>query len=428
MYKNSYKKTRIGDRKLSPETQMMSYGYDPFMSEGAVKPPVFLTSTFAFKTAEDGAEFFEVATGKKPAPEASVGGLIYSRINHPNLEIIEDRIALLENGESCAVFSSGMASISTTILSLLRPNEVIIHSSPLYGGTEGLVRNVLKEFNIKSYEFTNGLDYQSLKSHFEEAHKIGKIGAIFIETPANPTNALIDFEIVRKVVDEFNHKHNLQIIIICDNTLLGPIFQKPLSNGVDLVCYSLTKYVGGHSDLVAGAVIGKKTLMEKIRGFRIAFGSHLDPHSSWMIGRSLETLYLRMNFATRSAEKIVDWLNIKFPQVKIYHPKYIKNPDYQKTFSKQCLDYGSTFSFVVDGGRKNAFKFINSLKIFKSAVSLGGTESLVCHPASTTHSGLSEELREKLEIFEGLIRLSIGIENTEDLMADLSQAFNAINS
>ena len=426
MNKNSYKKTKIGEHTLSLETQMMSYGYDPFMSEGSVKPPVFLTSTFAFKNAEDGADFFEVATGKKPAPQSSVGGLIYSRINHPNLEIVEDRIALLENGDSCAVFSSGMAAISTTFLALLKPNDVIVHSSPLYGGTEGLIRNGLKNWGINSLEFTCGLDYEKISQALEDGKKIGRIGAVFIETPGNPTNALVDFSKVRKAVDNFNRENNCEIPIICDNTLLGPVFQKPLLHGVDLVCYSLTKYIGGHSDLVAGAVVGKKSLMEKIRSSRIAFGSHLDPHSSWMIGRSLETLYLRMNRATESAEKIADWLKHNFPQIKIYHSKYLLEKNYQETFKNQCLGYGSTFAFMINGGRKNAFKFINSLRIFKSAVSLGGTESLVCHPASTTHSGLSEELRDKFEISEGLIRLSIGIENPDDLIADLKIAFAQI--
>lgn len=427
MNKNSYKKTKIGDHVLSPETQMMSFGFDPFMSEGAVKPPVFLTSTFAFKSAEDGAEFFEVATGKKPAPQSSVGGLIYSRINHPNLEIIEDRIALLENGDSCAVFSSGMASISTTFLALLKPNDVIVHSSPLYGGTEGLIRNVLKELNISSIGFTNGLEQEIIFKTLEDAHKIGRVGVIFIETPGNPTNALVDFSKIKKAVEKFNEKYHYTIPIVCDNTLLGPVFQKPLLHGVDLVCYSLTKYIGGHSDLIAGAVVGKKSLMEKIRACRIAFGSHLDPHSSWMIGRSLETLYLRMNRASESAEKIADWIKNNYPQIKIYHSKYLLEKNYQETFSKQCLGHGSTFAFNIKGGRKIAFEFINSLKIFKSAVSLGGTESLVCHPASTTHSGLSEELRTEFEISEDLIRLSIGIENPDDLIADLKIAFAKIN-
>ncbi len=425
--KNSYKNTHIGNHKLHPETQMMSYGYDPFMSEGAVKPPVFLTSTFAFKSAEDGADFFDVASGRKAAPQDSVGGLIYSRFNHPNLEIIEDRIALLEDGEVCNIFSSGMAAISSTFLALLKPNDIIVHSSPLYGGTESIIRNALKNWDISSFEFSDGLNQEVIEQTLEVAAKAGHIGMIFIENPANPTNALVDFKKVKNAVDKFEKKHGYRITTACDNTLLGPIFQKPLLHGIDLVCYSLTKYVAGHSDLVAGAVIGRKELMDKVRNIRNAFGSQLDPHSSWMISRSLETLFLRMKRAEESALEIADWMkNNSYSKVKIFHPKHIEDKDYQATFKKQCDGCGSTFSFVIEGGRKKAFELINSLKLFKSAVSLGGTESLVCHPASTTHSGLPEDLRNNFGISEGLIRFSIGIENPKDLIADLDNTFKKV--
>lgn len=423
MPKKSYKNTHIENHKLHPETQMMSYGYDPFMSEGSVKPPVFLTSTFAFKTAEEGADFFDVASGRKPMPKDSVGGLIYSRFNHPNLEIIEDRIALLEEGEMCNIFASGMAAISTTFLALLKPNDVIVHSSPLYGGTETIIRKALKNWDIKSLEFKDGLDQNAIEKTLEEAAKLGHVGMLFIETPANPTNALTDFEKVKNAVDKFEKKHGYRIPTACDNTLLGPVFQKPLLHGIDLSCYSLTKYVGGHSDLVAGAVIGKKEYMDKVRAVRNAFGSQLDPHSSWMISRSLETLFLRMKRAEESAIEITNWMKESFPEIKIFHPKHITNKAYQETFKKQCTGCGSTFSFVIEGGRAKSFEVINALRLFKSAVSLGGTESLVCHPASTTHSGIPKDLRDEFEISEGLIRLSIGLENPKDLIADLNKAF-----
>lgn len=424
--KSSYKKTHIDEHALSHETQMMSYGYDPFMSEGSVKPPIFLTSTFAFKTAEEGAEFFDVATGRKPMPEGNSGGLIYSRINHPNLEITEDRLALLEGGEKCNIFASGMAAISGTFLALLKPGDVLVHSSPLYGGTEVLIRNALKNWGVHSLEFHNGLDQVEIEETLSRAAKLGHVGALFMETPGNPTNALVDFSKVKAALDKFEKKYNYRPVSICDNTLLGPIFQKPLHHGIDLVCYSLTKYVGGHSDVVAGAVIGKKDLMEKLRCTRIAFGAHLDPHSSWMIGRSLETLFLRMNHAAKSAEEIADWMKKTFPKMKIFHSKFIENSAYREAFRKQCSGYGSTFAFVLEGGRKKAFEFINALQIFKSAVSLGGSESLVCHPASTTHSSVPAELREKLGIDEGLVRLSIGLENPQDLIADLKSGFQKI--
>ena len=425
---SNYKKTHINKHQIHPETQMMSFGYDPFLSEGAVKPPVFLTSTFAFKTAEEGAEFFDVTSGRKPMPEGYSGGLIYSRFNHPNLEIIENRIALLEGGESCNIFASGMAAISTAFLALLKPSDVIVHSSPLYGGTETLIRGALKTWGIQSVEFRNGLDQASIWEGLAKGARIGRVGILFIETPCNPTNAFVDFAKVKSALDKFESQYGYRPISICDNTLLGPVFQKPLQHGIDLSCYSLTKYVGGHSDLVAGAVIGKKAPMEKIRRTRSAFGSHLDPHSSWMIGRSLETLFLRMERATKSAEEVADWMKKTFPQTKIFHPKFIENKSYQEAMAKQCTGFGSTFAFTLNGGRKEAFAFINALQIFKSAVSLGGTESLVCHPASTTHSGIAFDLREELGVSEGLVRVSIGLENPADLIADLSAAFEAINS
>ncbi len=427
MTKNSYKKTHVGSRKLSPETQMMSYGYDPFMSEGSVKPPVFLTSTFAFKSAEDGADFFDVVSGRKPVAQGTTAGLIYSRFNHPNLEIIEDRLAFLEEGEACSIFASGMGAISSTFLALLKPGEVAVHSSPLYGGTETLIRKVLKEWKISSVEFQDGLSLEAIKTALERGAKLGRVGIVFIETPANPTNVLVDFSKVKAAVDDFEKRHQYRPVVACDNTLFGPVFQKPLLCGVDLSCYSLTKYVGGHSDLVAGAVVGKKEIMAKIRSVRSAFGFNLDPHSCWMIGRSLETLFIRMQRAESSALEIAGWIKNSFPKVKVLHPKFITDENYQKAFASQCSGYGSTFSFAIEGGRVESFKFINSLQIFKSAVSLGGSESLVCHPASTTHSGVDADLRQKLGITEGLIRLSIGLENAQDLIADLSAAFAKIS-
>jgi len=424
MTKNNYKKTHIDNHELRPETQMMSYGYDPFMSEGSVKPPIFLTSTFAFRKAEDGAEFFDIVSGRKPTPEGESAGLIYSRFNHPNLEIIEDRIALLEGGEACDVFSSGMAAISAVFLAFLKPGDSVVHSAPLYGGTETMIHKFFSDWKIGSAGFNDGLDQKSMEEALENAAKKGRVGLFFIETPANPTNALVDFAKVKNALDNFEKIHGYRPISVCDNTLLGPIFQKPLAHGIDITCYSLTKYIGGHSDLVAGAVIGSKTQMTRVRSIRSALGSQLDPHSCWMISRSLETLVLRMERAAESAKKITAWLaENKFSKVKILHPDHIKDEAYQTTYRNQCSGAGSTFGFVIEGGRQKAFKFINSLSLFKSAVSLGGSESLVCHPASTTHSGIAKEVREISGIDEGLIRLSIGLEHPDDLIKDLEKAF-----
>ena len=309
---SSYHKRAISSRELHPETQMMSYGYDPFLSEGAVKPPVFLTSTFAFRTAEDGAEFFDVVAGRKPAPADSGAGLVYSRFNHPNLEIVEDRLALLDDAEDAIVTSSGMAAIGTVLLTFLRPGDQVVHSTPLYGGTETLLRKILPEWGIGGHPLVSGLSATEMETALERAAARGRVGLFYVETPANPTNSLIDLQAVVASIDRFEQKHGYRPISACDNTMLGPIFQHPIREGIDLSIYSLTKYVGGHSDLVAGGVTGRRDLIARLRLLRSAFGSQLDPHSSWMIARSMETLVLRMRRAAATGSRVAHWLAGKF--------------------------------------------------------------------------------------------------------------------
>ncbi len=422
MAADDYKRTHLGGQELHPETLMISYGYDPFLSEGAVKPPVFLTSTFAFPTAEAGAAYFESLAGTASAAERDGAGLIYSRFNHPNLQIAEDRLAVFERGEAAAVFASGMAAISTTLLALVTHGQVILRSQPLYGGTETLISSVLAGMQLRSHAFTDGLSIESIRSAAVNAMAIGPVRVIFLETPANPTNTLIDFAAVATVAAEIERAQGMRPIIICDNTMLGPVFQQPLRHGVDIVLYSLTKYIGGHSDLVAGAAIGSRALIDPVRRARSAFGTQLDPHSCWMIGRSLETVNLRMRRACDSAERVADWL-AAHPRIgKVYHPAHLTDEQYQRVFRQQCTAGGSTFSFTIDGGRELVFPILNRLSLFKLAVSLGGSESLVCHPASTTHSGVDRQVRDKLEVSDSLVRISIGLEHPDDLIADLTQA------
>ncbi|WP_109475933.1 cystathionine gamma-synthase family protein [Paraburkholderia sp. C35] len=423
MTSSNYHKRKIADRDLHPETQMMSYGYDPFLSEGSVKPPVFLTSTFAFRTAEDGAEFFDIVSGRKPAPEGESAGLVYSRFNHPNLEIVEDRLALLDGSEAAVVTSSGMSAIAAILFAFLRPGDCVVQSVPLYGGTETLISRFLPEWGISSQIIEDGLSAQAIRAALETAATKGKVRMCYIETPANPTNSLFDLEGLRQEIDAFEQRHGYRPVSVCDNTLLGPLYQKPVKQGIDLSVYSLTKYIGGHSDLVAGGVTGHRELIMKVRAIRSALGSQLDPHSSWMITRSMETLVLRMEQAARSGSAVARWLaNNPFKPVKVLHPELIDDPAYQAVYRRQCTGPGSTFAFVLDGGREQAFRFINGLTLFKSAVSLGGTESLVCHPASTTHSGVPAQARAAAGVSEGLIRISVGLEHPDDLIADLSNA------
>lgn len=427
MSENNYKKTKIGEHNIKPETQMMSYGYDPKLSEGSVKPPVFLTSTFVFDSAEHGEDFFNVMSGRKEAPADNVGGLIYSRFNHPNVEIIEDRLALWEEAERSVVCSSGMGAISSVMLSYLRPGDVIAYSAPLYGGTETLIQKFLNDMNIESHSFTEGLDADTIYAALQTASEKGRLAMIFIETPANPTNTLIDFQGLNEAADRIAKDTGHRPVTVCDNTLMGPVFQKAVPHGIDLAVYSLTKYVGGHSDLVAGAVCGNREKMRPVRAMRGALGLNLDPHTSWMIARSLETVQIRMERAADTGRKVAQWIaDNPYVNARVLHPEFIKDAAYQETYKRQCTGPSSTFSFVIDAPKPEMFKLINALSIFKSAVSLGGNESLVCHPASTTHSGVAKDKRDLAGVTDGLVRLSIGLEHPDDLIADLDNAFKIV--
>jgi len=414
-------KTHIGNHPLHPETLMLSYGFDPALSEGAVKPPVFLTSTFVFRSAEEGREFFDVVAGRKPAP-AGGAGLVYSRFNHPNGEIVEDRLAIYEGAEAAILFSSGMSAISTALLAYVKPGDVIVHSQPLYGGTETLIARTLAPFDIKAAGFRDGTSEPAIRSALEEGGKLGRIAAIMIETPSNPTNSLVDIALVRRLAEEVGASRGHRPLVMCDNTLLGPVFQRPLDHGADLSIYSLTKYVGGHSDLIAGAVLGAKAALGPVKALRSSIGTSLDPHSCWMLGRSLETLGLRMERANQNAAIVARFL-AEHPKVKAVHSLALPSQGADRAvFERQCTGAGSTFSFDIEGGEPAAFRFLNALQIFKLAVSLGGTESLTCHPASTTHSGVPADLRARLGVLETTIRLSVGIEHPDDLVADVAQA------
>src|SRR5690349_4116491 len=419
-------KTHIGNHQLHPETLMLNYGYDPQLSEGSVKPPVFLTSTFVFRTAEDGQDFFDYVSGRREPPEGSGAGLVYSRFNHPNSEIVEDRLSIYEGADKCALFSSGMSAIATTILAFVRPGDVVLHSQPLYGGTETLFAKTLAGLSIGALGFADGVDEASVSAAAEDAMRKGRVAMIFIETPANPTNGLVDIAMVRRIADMIGQAQGHTPLVACDNTLLGPVFQRPIEHGADISLYSLTKYVGGHSDLIAGAALGSKALMKEIKALRGAIGTQLDPHSCWMLGRSLETLSLRMDKANQNARQVADFLREHDKVERVHYlAHHDKASDAGRLFARQCLGAGSTFSFDIAGGQEAAERFLNGLQIFKLAVSLGGTESLASLPATMTHSGVPVEIRQKIGVLDSTIRLSIGIEHPSDLIADITQALNA---
>lgn len=419
-------RTHIGNHRLHPETMMLGYGYDPLLSEGSVKPPVFLTSTFVFRTAEEGRDFFDYTSGRKEPPSGGAAGLVYSRFNHPNSEIVEDRLAVYEETESCILFSSGMSAIATAVLAYARPGDVVLHSQPLYGGTETLIARTLASFGIGAVAFSDGVDGDAVRKAAAEAAAKGKVSIILVETPSNPTNSVIDIALMREVADELGKSQGHRPVVMCDNTLLGPVFQRPVGLGADLSLYSLTKYVGGHSDLIAGAVMGSKAVTRPIKLLRGAIGTQLDPHSCWMLGRSLETLSLRMERANANAHLVADFLRDHAKVRKVHYLPFLgETTAAGRVFRAQCSGAGSTFSFDIKGGQKASFAFLNALQVFKLAVSLGGTESLASHPAAMTHSGVPAQVRERIGVLDSTIRLSIGVEHPDDLIADLAQALAA---
>jgi methionine-gamma-lyase len=427
MTKRDFRKSWVGERRLAPETLMLGYGFDPELSEGAVKIPIFLTSTFPYNPFVEGMLFFYFVRGGGPPPEGSDAGLIYTRFNNPNLQIVEERLAVLEQADACAVFSSGMAAILTAMLSVADPGQVVLRSRPLYGGTETLFDGLLARLGIHSVPFFDGVDGAAVRAAANLALERGPLTAIFVETPANPTNAVVDLDLMSAIAGEAQARQGVKPLIVVDNTLLGPLYQSPLAHGADLVVYSLTKYVGGHSDLVAGSVAGSAALMKKVRSLRNLIGNQLDVHSCWMLTRSLETLRLRMDKAFENARAVAGWLSAHPAVERIaYLGAAAPGTPQAEVIERQCGAHGATFSFVVKGGREAAFQVLDNLQVFKLAVSLGGTESLACHPGSTTHSGVSANERVALGIEEGLIRLSIGIEAPEDLIADLDRALSTL--
>jgi methionine-gamma-lyase len=421
------KKTHIGEHRLAPESMMLHHGYDPKLSEGAVKCPQFQTSTFVFDSAQHGKDFFNYASGRVDVPEGVEPGLIYTRFNNPVLEILEGRMALWDGAEDCLVTGSGMAAISTTILALSKPGDVVIYAEPIYGGTDTLLNSVLCQYNLQSVGFNSSDGDKGLAVAIEQAETLGPISVVLMETPDNPTNQMIDIRACKDLLVNVDNKGADQPILVVDNTMYGPIFQQPLQLGADLCIYSLTKYVGGHSDILGGSCSGSKALINRIRGFRNIIGTNMDSHTAWLVMRSLETLKIRMSASAAGAEKVVEFL-VEHPLVeKIYYPGLLTEQDEQyATFKKQCSGCASTFSFTIKGGEKEAFKVLDSMQMAMLAVSLGGTETLVQHPASMTHSSVEEHRRAEIGVTDNLIRISVGIENPLDIIADLAQALAMI--
>lgn len=410
------------EHKLKPESLMMTYGYKPELSEGAIKCPIFQTSTFVFKSAEEGKSFFELAYGKREAEPNEEMGLIYSRLNNPDLEILENRLSLWDKSDDCAVFESGMAAISTVLLEFLNPGDLVLYSSPVYGGTDHFINHFLPKIGVNTLCYKPGDSKEDILRKLEESGKADRLRLIYIETPANPTNDLIDIAMCREIADKFGTEEE-RCHVAVDNTYMGPIWSHPLEHGADIVMYSATKYIGGHSDIVAGAVLGNKEVMTRVKTLRTFLGNMASPNTGWLLMRSLETLKIRMERQQHNAVHVAKFLN-EHKQVKKVNYLGLISEDHASypIFKKQYSGTGAMVSFEIEGGEKEAFKFLNNLKLIKLAVSLGSTESLAEHPKSMTHAGVDEEHLEEIGISDSLVRLSVGVEDYNDIIWDIKQA------
>ncbi len=410
-----------------PESLMMSFGYKPELSEGAVKPPIFQTSTFAFKTAEEGKAFFEVAYGIRQKEQNEELGLIYSRINNPNLQILEERLSLWDKADQCAVFESGMSAISTVMLEFLRPGDLLLYSLPTYGGTDHFINHFLHDYGIKSIGFRPDQSKEEIMQMVASSGMSHKLGMVYIETPANPTNVLVDIKMCHEISLHFSSSDK-KIITAVDNTYMGPLWCSPLDHGADLVLYSATKYIGGHSDLIAGTVLGNNEIMQRVKVLRTFLGNMASPHTCWLLLRSLETLKVRMEQQAKNAQEVAKFLQSHPKVEKVYYLGCLVPSDRSYAiYKKQYSSPGAMISFDIKGKEKDAFRFLNNLKLMKLAVSLGSTESLAQHPATMTHIGLNNELKAKIGITESLVRLSIGIEHYEDLITDIGNALSKVD-
>ena len=373
---------------------------------GTLAMPIYQTSTFIFDSAEQG--------GRRFALEEA--GYIYTRLGNPTTTVLENKIAALEEGEAAVATSSGMGAISSTLWTVLKAGDHVVTDKTLYGCTFALMCHGLTRFGIEvTFVDTSNLD--EVKNAMKENTRV-----VYLETPANPNLKIVDLEALSKLAHT-----NPNTLVIVDNTFATPYMQKPLKLGADIVVHSVTKYINGHGDVIAGLVVTNKELADQIRfvGLKDMTGAVLGPQDAYYIIRGMKTFEIRMERHCKNAKKVVEFLN-KHPKiVKVYYPGLETHPGYEIA-KKQMKDFGAMISFELKGGFEAGKTLLNSLKLCSLAVSLGDTETLIQHPASMTHSPYTKEEREAAGITDGLVRLSVGLENVEDIIADLEQGLEKI--
>lgn len=405
-----------GNPGAHPSTAVLTRGFDPRLSVGSARPAVFRSSTYVFHSPEAAERAFDLVAGRKMVEPGEVPDLIYSRFNHPNAEILEDQIVPLEEGSEWAVvFNSGMAAIMTALLALLRPGDSLLYTVPLYGGTQNLIHELLEPFGIQCRAVVAGHATDLDAAIREMPH----LKVILIETPANPTMVMTDIKRACVLASQLVPRP----MVMVDNTFLGPAFQHPMALGADVVLYSATKYLGGFSDLLAGVALGRDVeILRKIRAKRGLFGNILQPDECWILDGRLPTVSLRMNRQSKNAQRIAENLVNRKEIRKVYYPTLFNDPEQIRVRLSQCDYPGAMIALELHGGKPAAFEFLRHLELAHNAVSLGGMETLVCHPGSTTHSGCSEEERRIAGITDGLVRISVGVEDWRDLLRDFEQA------
>ena len=373
---------------------------------GTLAMPIYQTSTFIFDSAEQG--------GRRFALEEA--GYIYTRLGNPTTTVLEDKIAALEEGEAAVATSSGMGAISSTLWTVLKAGDHIVTDKTLYGCTFALMCHGLTRFGIDvTFVDTSNLD--EVKNAMRENTRV-----VYLETPANPNLKIVDIEALAKIAHT-----NPNTLVIVDNTFATPYMQKPLTLGADVVVHSVTKYINGHGDVIAGLVITNKALADQIRfvGLKDMTGAVLGPQDAYYIIRGMKTFEIRMERHCKNARKVVEFLN-NHPKIeRVYYPGLETHPGYEIA-KKQMKDFGAMISFELKGGFEAGKTLLNSLKLCSLAVSLGDTETLIQHPASMTHSPYTKEEREAAGITDGLVRLSVGLENVEDIIADLEHGLEKI--
>lgn len=391
----------MGSESKSFDT-LAIHGGESIFPNGSLAPPLYQTSTFTFESAEQGEARF---AGEEE-------GYIYSRLGNPTVKLLEERIAILEGGEAGLSFGSGMAAVSAVLLALTKSGDHILCSQGLYGCTFGLLQLMEEKYNI-NHDFSDMDDEEEILSKITSNTKL-----IYIETPINPTMKLIDLQ---KVVKIANQCH---IPVVVDNTFCSPYLQQPIKLGCDIVVHSATKYIGGHGDVIAGLVVGKKEFIQQVAmTTKKDIGGIMSPFDAWLLLRGLKTLPVRMDRHCDNTEKIATLLKEHKNVEQIFYPGDLENPGYE-IMKMQMNKPGGLISFTIKGSKKDAQNILNRVKLIKIAVSLGDTETLIQHPATMTHAVVPEEARLKMGITDNLIRLSIGLEAWEDIWEDLNQALN----